>query len=168
MRRHEAVKGALADWCEEQGCTVEKEVVMPLASPDAEESRMDLMVRVPGLARKVHVDVTVADATSREALSRNAASRDGAAAQILEQRKRRKYPNVLVVPFAVEAHGRLGESAVRLLKLIAPKPLVERAEAISRMYQSCAAFLQKTQADAIISASRSRPPMPAMPSARGT
>ena len=94
-----------------------------------------------------------------ERLSKTAANRDGAAALVLEQRKTRKYPNLSLVPFAIEAHGRMGESAMRLAKMIAPKPCpgsVKREEAIAALYQKVAASLQKTQADAIITATRRR------------
>ena len=94
---------------------------MPTAADSTDESRMDLVIRSPNHPRPIYVDVTIADATSVEALSKNAASRDGAAAEVLEYRKRQKYPNIEVVPFAIEAHGRLGESAVKLVKLIAPR-----------------------------------------------
>ena len=125
---------------------------MPMAADAAEESRMDLVIRVPGIAQPVHVDVTVADATSREALSKNAANRDGVAAQVLENRKRSKYPNIRVMPFSVEAHGRLGEDAMKLAKTIAPADPKYRSSAIADLYQRVASLLQRTQADAIISA----------------
>ena len=145
-------KNGLAEWCTEHGCSVQHEVVMPTAADAAEESRMDLVIRVPGLAQLVHVDVKVADATSREALSKNAANRDGVAAQVLDNRKRSKYPNISVMPFSVEAHGRLGEDAKKLAKIIGPADTKYRSTAIADLYQRVASLLQRTQADAIIAA----------------
>ena len=138
----------------EQGCAVIVEPVVPTASATAEESRMDLAVRVPGVAQQVYVDVTVADATSAEALARNAADRDGAAAQALEQKKRAKYPGITVTPFVVEAHGRLGDAAVGLAKLVAPREPEARSMAIAALYQRIASILQRTQADAVLTATR--------------
>ena len=63
-------------------------------------------------------------------------------------------PNIDVVPFAIEAHGRLGESAIRLIRSIAPIGARERAEAIGTLYQNISSLLQRTQADAIITATR--------------
>ena len=156
VRKHNAVAAGLADWCAAHGCVVETESVVPTASDASEESRMDLILRAPNHAQPIYVDVTVADATSVEALSRNAANRDGAAAQVLEDRKRKKYPNIKVMPFAIESHGRLGQSAMSLIKLVAPKRAAERAEAIADVYQKISALFQRTQADAIMTATGSR------------
>ena len=54
------------------------------------------------------------------------AARDGAAAASEENDKRRRYPGPDLVPFVVEAGGRLGESAEALLRSVAPKDPEER------------------------------------------
>ncbi len=84
-----------------------------------------------------------------EALASNAANRDGAAAQVLENCKRLKYPRISVVPFAVEAHGRLGSAALEFVKLVAPQDPAARSAALVRLYQRVASLLQRMQADAI-------------------
>ena len=125
---------------------------MPTAADNTDESRMDLAIRSPNHPRPIHVDVTIADATSIEALSKNAANRDAAAAQVLETRKIKKYPNIKVMPFCVESHGRFGECAVQLARLLAPKDPAERSRAIGELYHSVSAELQRANAEAIISA----------------
>ena len=121
VKKHDRVKFVLQNWCEDQGCTVQEEVVMPTAADNTDESRMDLVIRSPNHPRPIHVDVTIADATSIEALSKNAANRDAAAAQVLETRKIKKHPNIKVMPFCVESHGRFGDCAAQLARL-SPSP----------------------------------------------
>ena len=125
---------------------------MPTAADNTDESRMDLVIRSPNHPRPIHVDVTIADATSIEALTKTAANRDAAAAQVLETRKIKKYPNIKVMPFCVESHGRFGDCAVQLARLLAPKDPTERSRAIGELYHGVSAELQRANAEAIISA----------------
>jgi hypothetical protein len=118
---------------------------------------MDLVIRVPGVASPFYVDLTVASALSVEALRGGSAVRDGAAAGIAARGKIRDYPNCNVTPFVVEDHGRLGEDALRLIRLIAPTDLAERSRAIRRLHQSLGATLQRCAADAVIAATTARP-----------
>ena len=84
---------------------------------------MDLVVHAPGLAEPIMVDLTVVSALTQDALALGSARRDGAAAAAAARRKRARYPGVAVVPFAVEDHGRLGEEALALTRLLAPAHL---------------------------------------------
>ena len=129
-----------------------REVDVPTASPDRPEARMDLVVRAPTCAGQFHVDLTVVDAASREALQRGAADRDGAAAKVAADHKRRKYPNIDVIPFVLEDHGRLGADAVAFLQRVAPGDLQKRSQAMRDIYHALSATLQRHQADAIIAA----------------
>ena len=155
-RKHDGLCGSLADWCTEQGCQVVREVLIPQASSELVEARLDLVIRAPGVAHPIYVDVTVADATALEALAKNSGGRDAAAAQVLESRKRAKYPGITMVPFAVEAHGRVGPAAMGLIRQLAPKEPRARANALASLYQGMAAVLQRTQADAVLTATRAR------------
>ena len=154
VRKHDRIREVLAVWCEKQGCNVIQERILPTAKPDADLSRMDLIIRSPKPLTPIYVDVTIADATSTEALSKNAANRDSAAAQVLERRKIEKYPNVKVTPFCVESHGRLGDHAMQLAKTVAPTEAEERTKALAELYQTISTELQWVNAEAIISATR--------------
>ena len=163
VRRHDAACAVLGDWCQDLGCQLEVgqkpygEVLVPWAAPARPEARMDLVIRVPGVASPFYVDLTVASALSVEALRGGSAVRDGAAAGIAARGKIRDYPNCNVTPFVVEDHGRLGEDALRLIRLIAPTDLAERSRAIRRLHQSLGATLQRCAADAVIAATTARP-----------
>ena len=152
VRKHDMVVRCLADWCQEQGHDVELEVVIPTASATTDDSRLDLILTVAHSSARILVDVTIADATSAEALAANAANREGAAAAVLERRKRTKYRQAHIVPFAIESHGRWGSAAARLARSLAPKDPQERSAAISALYQTVGAALQKVQADATMTA----------------
>ena len=73
-------------------------MLLPTAAEDSLESRMDLVIRAPGIPGQIFVDVTVVCACSQEALRKGAAARDGVAAATAARRKRDKYSNVAVVP----------------------------------------------------------------------
>ena len=95
-------------------------------------------------------------ALSSDALSSGSAVRDGAAAEVAARGKRRDYPNCNVTPFDIEDHGRLGEDALRLVRIIAPLDPSERSVAIRRLHQSLGATLQRVAADAVVAAMTSR------------
>ena len=86
MKRHDAGCAMLAEWCADMGCNVEPgqkpwgEVLVPWAAPARAEARMDLVVRVPGVAVPFYIDFTVVGATSVEALAAGSGVSDGAAA----------------------------------------------------------------------------------------
>ena len=152
VRRHDAACAVLADWCRQQGCQVDREVVLPLAHPDRPEARMDLVVRAPAIDGTVWIDLTVVSALSVEALSKGSPQRKGVASEVAERKKRRDYPLINVLPFAVEDHGRFGEDALRFARKVAPAEPVKRAIALARLYQSLGSSLQRSAADAVIAA----------------
>ena len=156
MRKHNAVCEALARWCEQRECSVDREVLLPTASDASMESRMDLVIRAPGIIGQILVDVTIVNACSREALQKGAGLRDGVAAAIAARRKRDKYCNIPVVPFALEEHGRLGADAIALARRLAPLEGPSRSEAIRQLYQAVAAASQRIAADGILSATCAR------------
>ena len=118
---------------------------------------MDLVVRVPGVASPFYIDLTVASALSVEALEGGSAIRDGAAAAIAARGKIRDYPNCSVTPFVVEDHGRLGEEALRFIRIVAATDPAERSKDIRRLHQSIGATLQRCAADAVFAATTVRP-----------
>ena len=62
-----------------------------------------------------------------------------------------------MVPFAVEDHGRLGEDALALVRLLAPPPDVDgRSAAIRRLHQALGSVLQRHAADAVLAATQHR------------
>ena len=133
MRKHDACCGVLKNWMEDMGCTVEVEVVLPTASNDLDEPRMDLIAHAPGIKGPIRVDFTAVRATSREALKRGSADRDEVTAEMGATRKRQKYCNVAVVPFVAEDSGRLGADALCLIRKLAPRDAGPRAEAINEL-----------------------------------
>ena len=152
MRKHDACCGVLKDWLEDLGCHVESEVVLPGASANHPEARMDLIAHSPSITGPVHIDLTIVSSTAREALAKGSASKDGTAARGAEARKRAKYPLCPVLPFVIEDHGRLGEDALGFIRKVAPRGAVERSEAIRRLYQAIGATVQRSAANAIIAA----------------
>ena len=154
VRRHNAVVSVLAQWSiEECGCNTFQEQVVPNASEDHVVSRMDLVIYSPYVAGGLHVDVTIVAPTSVAALGHGSAVHDGAAAQVAAARKVSKYPGCTVHPFPLEDMGRLGEAAIRLAKMIAPRDgPSRRSAALSRLYQSLGAAVQRANAAAILAA----------------
>jgi len=152
IRRHDAARDVLGEWCEEQHCLVQKEVTLPFAHPDRPEARMDLVVYAPGCSVPAYVDVSIVTALSQEALSRGAANHAGRAAEIAAKGKHKDYPLIAVTPFIVEDHGRFGEEALRFLRRIAPTDPRLRSKAIRELYQRLGALLQRHASDAVLSA----------------
>jgi len=150
--RHDAARDVLGDWCEEHGCRVEREAVLPFAAPARPEARIDLVVHVPGRGVPAHVDVSIVSALSVEALQKGSASQDGRAAEIAENSKRRDYPGIRVTPFVVEDHGRYGEEAAKFVRQVAPKEPAARSRAIRDLYHRLGALLQRKAADAVLAA----------------
>ena len=152
VRRHDALCGIFAGWAEDQHCHVEREVVMPHASPTHPEARMDIVIRAPGISGPINVDLTVACATSVEALRQGSATRDGAATEVASCAKKRKYRNISVVPFVIEEHGRIGEEARALARRLAPTDHAARSAAMRNLYQALGCTLQRLQADSVVAA----------------
>ena len=134
----------------ECGCIVFREQVLPTASSGHTEARMDLIVLSPNVPGRVHIDLTVVSPLSVEALSKGSALRSGSAASLAAADKQARYDNCKVYPFPVEDHGRLGESARTVVRMIAPSE--ERSASITALYRSLSAVLQRGSAEAIIAA----------------
>ena len=113
---------------------------------------MDLMIHSPRHAGVVAVDFTVVSAISREALQRGSALREGVASSVATAKKVRRYQNCRIFAFPVEDHGRLGEAALELVRLLAPAEPQARSAAISGLYQNLSCVLQRASADAVIAA----------------
>ena len=150
--RHDDARDVLAEWCEQQGCRVEREVVLPHAAPGRPEARMDLVVHAPSRGEPEYIDVSIVSALSVEALTAGSATQDGKAAAIAEASKRRAYPNLRLTPFIVEDHGRLGDDAAGFIRRLAPSDPAARSRAIRSLYQRLGALLQRRAADAVLSA----------------
>ena len=152
VRRHDALREVVKAWCEEQGCQVEREVVVPGASESLVEARMDLLIRAPNVAGPMYIDVTIVNAASREALGKVSANCDGAAALVAARHKREKYPFLAVIPFVVEEHGRLGSDAIAFARKLAPTEKSERIVAMRELYQSVACTVQRHSANSVLAA----------------
>ena len=96
--------------------------------------------------------MTVVSALSVEALAKGSALRDETAADLATSQKARKYPGCEVYAFPIEAHGRLGNSATIVVRMLAPQNPSERSQAISSLYQDISCILQRHNADAIMAA----------------
>lgn len=156
IRRHDAGCAVLAAWMEDLGCTVYREVVLPQAAVGRPEARMDLVVHSPRLSGPVFVDLAVVSALSKEALRARSCTRDGAAAGIATRRKAAAYPDIAMVPFAIEDHGRLGEEALHLVRILAPEEPSRRSASIRGLYQSLGNTLQRYAADSLLAATTTR------------
>ena len=155
VRRHNAGVRVLSDWAtEECGCTAFKEQALPCASEVHRESRTALIIHSPQVAGAMYVDFAVVPALSQEALAKGSALKEGVAATLAAKRKVDKYPGCVVFPFPVEDHGRFGEASATLAKLIAPVEPERRSKAISTLYQSLGAVLQRAGAEPMIAAAR--------------
>ena len=153
VKKHNACVNALAAWAEEEAeCNVFKEQVVPIANDEHTESRLDLVIYSPRMSGAIYVDLTIASACSQEALSRGSAGFAGVAASIAEERKCSKYPNIDPWPFAIEDHGRWGDSAIALSRALAPPSLSLRSASLRRLQQAVAVALQRTAADAMLAA----------------
>ena len=104
------------------------------------------------MAGLLYVDLTIVSACSQEAIGCGSAVAAGTAARLAEQHKCAKYPNIETWPFAVEDHGRWGDSAVALARTLAPTAASLRSFSLSRLYQSVGCALQCLAADAMVAA----------------
>ena len=96
------------------------------------------------------LDVTVALPQAAGAINQ-----DGAAAALAEKAKLRKYPGGRLVPCAVEAHGRFGESFLAYLRrLVRHSPKDEKQNHLTDIYKSIAAALHRGNALLVASAAR--------------
>ena len=79
--------------------------------------------------------------------------RAGTAATLLENQRLRKYPGIKCQPFVVEALGRMGEQATRILRGLARNLDAEvRGPAMSKWCQALSVALQRHNAAMVRSA----------------
>ena len=100
------------------------------------------------------MDLTVVSALSIEALAKGAAQRAGVAIEIATRKKRRDYPNIAVLTFVIEDHGRIGEEARTFVRRLAPVEPSARSRALRSLYQALSACCQRASADAVLAAAR--------------
>ena len=112
--------------------------------------------------RRCYVDVSVTSAGTTSAQNRTKrAGEDGAAAADMVRTKRSKYPaakspNTPMIPFVVEALGRLSPEAQGLLSSIAPPDKELRSVVLRRAKQSVSVLVQTRLADLLLSAEAGR------------
>ena len=139
IKRHNVVRDLLAATCKRLGYAVEveKEVYRPPApAPDqgasanaAEALRADVVYR--DNAQSVLIDVTIADPAGESYARLHPDEVEDAVAKERESQKRLHYdrvrPNYHIVPFVVEATGRLGPAARTWMKDTFRDPMVRAA-----------------------------------------
>ena len=129
--------------------------------PKIEHARLDVSF-IDGTGRRAYVDVAVTSAgTTRAAERAKRAATDGAAADDMVRTKRSRYPphknpGCSMVPFVVEALGRLSPDAEDLLRAVAPVDKQTRSVVLRRAKQSLSVVIQTRLADLLLGAERSR------------
>ena len=155
--RHDAVRDWLAAWLKARGAAgVATEQWVPAWDRPrrdgygVEAARLDVAFADP-VGGMLYIDVSDTSAACGAGTpeGRNRATRNGAAAAAMEERKHRRYPGGGLVPFVLEAHGRLGLEAQSLLRRWA----ADDAD-LCAARQALAATLQRANADAYVSAVR--------------
>jgi hypothetical protein len=151
VRRHNSYAAHLAHLIASSGSPdVRVEVPIPGRPPN---ERMDI-THLNQRGQRCYLDVTIASPATTSALARGAATVAGRAARHAEQQKRAHYqaepPIQHFCPFAVEAGGRLGTSAIAMLQETCPftdgKP---RASWMAATLQDLGCALQRSHAEAL-------------------
>ena len=120
---------------------------------ELERARLDVVFQ--GVTGPVYVDVAIVEAGAGSLHARRLrAKQDGEAAAHEEDDKRKRYPGPDLVPFVVEAGGRLGEAAETLIRSVAPKDPVERSQAIASAKRTLSSLLQMGNAEVAIGAEK--------------
>ena len=104
--------------------------------------------------RQYLIDISVTDAVSDCPTRTTSRSRsDATAAKERETQKRTRYHNDgRLIPFVLETGGRWGPTAEKWIKNIAPTDLHERSITLSQLRYTIATSLQRSNADAILTA----------------
>jgi len=157
MRGHNEVRDYMANWVRDRGAkgvVIEQHVPSwdRVTSRGAEQARLDVaFINLSGV--RSYIDVTIVDAQSSDrGLLTRRANQAGAAARRAEDTKRAKYPGPALVPFAIEALGRAGDSAANLLRAMAPTDPKERSEVLGDAWQSLSVLVQMRNAELLLSA----------------
>ena len=181
VQGHNAIRDWLAEWVGEQttGHTAPTEQLVPAwdrpkvdpvtgrqvvnekGEPQFEHAQLDVSFVDSG-GRRVYVDVVVTSAATTCARKQaQRASTDGAAAADAVRGKRSKYPaakspSTPLVPFAVEALGRLSPEAQGLLNAFAPADKKVRSQVLRTAKQTLSALVQTGLAELLLSAEAGR------------
>ena len=163
VRRHDRIRDWLAKWLAKmlnQQTATEQYVpkwdrwrANSQGVAQLERARLDVVFQ--GLTGPVYIDVAIVEAgVGSPHAQRLRSKNDGEAAAREEDDKRKRYPGPDLVPFVLEAGGRLGEAAEALIRSVAPKDPVERAVAIASAKRALSTLLQLGNAEVVIGAER--------------
>ena len=95
-------------------------------------------------SRRHYIDVEITTPHSRALSGATSLHRAGTLIETEESKKRRKYPNVSLLPAVVSHLGRFGQGFQRILRTVNRQPDdFERSAAIAGMYQDIGAELQR-------------------------
>ena len=148
VRRHNCVRDLLLKRLAEHlgAATHMEQRVDSMAGAGRREARLDVAVTVPGAATHF-LDVAIVEAYSSNAGIELQRMERPAAAEVMEGKKRNKYgPSERMIPFIVEAHGRLGPAAMRWIrKVYKGQPDLRRA-----LLQELAATIQSHTAAMVV------------------
>ena len=111
-----------------------------------ERARLDVVYE--GQAGRVYIDIAIVEAaTASASASRQRAAGDGVAAAEEEDDKHRRYPGPDLVPFVLEAGGRLGEAAQSLIRSVTPRDLADRGREIASAKRTMSNLIQLGNAE---------------------
>ena len=123
-RRHDGLRDLLKRrLAEHLGASTHLEQHAPSMAIQNDTARLDVAVTLPGTPTQ-YLDVAIVDAYSVSiGIEMQRAKRPGMAAQSMEHKKRAKYgAGQRMVPFIIEAHGRLGGGSQQMAGLCLPWP----------------------------------------------
>ena len=126
-----------------------------------ERAKLDVAF-LDGEGRRAYADVAVTSAATMSAANlAKRASTDGAAAADMVRSKRSKYPAAKspvtpMVPFVVEAFGRLSPEAHGLLEAVAPADRKVRSQVLRTAKQTLSVLVQTELAELLLSAEPGR------------
>ena len=159
VRRHDRIRDWLASWISRM---MDHEILTEQYVPkwdrvktnvrgeqEVERARLDIVFQ--GRTGPVYVDIAITEAgtASAQALSQRAQV-DGAAAAHEEREKHWRYPGPDLIPFVVEAGGRMGVSAESFLRSVVPKDLEDRPAEIAAAKQALSCLLQLGNAEVLL------------------
>ena len=151
MRRHNAVRDALAAWLREMKLPALCEQAVPRWHREADQAILDIVYRDARVG-EVCVDVSVVDSAHPTA-PRTAPM----ALQRREANKHRRYPGPGLVPFVVDARGRWGREACAWVQSVtASLPDDARQAAVRQCRIRIGRVLQLAIADQLLEAVRPR------------
>ena len=146
VRRHNAVRDAVALWLREAGHHAQVEQVIPEWQSDADGAAVLDVVHHRGLHGRVCLDISLVDSVAVAATNRTYR----VALQRRERVKHRRYPFPGLVPFVLDLNGRWGaEAETWLRRTLGELPESERNAARMSLRSSVARALQGQVAEQI-------------------